>query len=1665
MKHSNQPVALFAAAALTLSLCISSTFATDRTWSGGGTDNNWSTANNWGGTAPVNNDNAIFTGAARQNNTNDITSLTFGWLRFVNDGFNLTGNLLTLNPSVAGMFTNMAGTNTISLDLNIAAQNKYWSIASGSELRIAGAVANTQLANPLCTMVDNGTLRVTSHNFRVNRFLTQLSGTFIIDGGFVEISDGYRLQPPAGSTAVFQITNSGTLRILSGGNLRLCQNNTGGSSRVDMSSGLLEVATTSGPGAGDILVGEAASTTTVFNQTGGLVAFTGNGNNRVAFANSSSTATGTYNLNGGVLWTKQIVQVTAGAPATFNFNGGTLKPTASSTTFFQGVQTANVQNGGAFIDTTNCDITIGQVLAGTGGLTKLGTGSLTLTGHNTYTGATVVTNGTLITSSSSFAGGGAITVAGNANLSITSSGTPLSASTLNMGSSVTNSLTLTLGASPAPGGSPVISVNSLNGTGTALINIVGSEFVPGSYPLIGFTTGSGLSAIKLGSLPLGLSATLVQSANALSLNVALVPKNLAWSGALDGNWNTTTFNWFDLNNANNLTNYTQSGGTGDAVTFDDSVSGGVTTINIAGTVTPSQLTANNNVTYTFTGAGKISGATALVKTNAGFGTLSIGTANDYTGGTTINAGNVYVGNNQALGQGPVTLNLGTLASDGMTARTLSNPMTQNANTGITFGDTVNSGTLTLAGGLNLGGGISRTLNLNSDVVVTGSLTNGGIATKTGPGTLTIKGNSVQTGLVSQQQGDVIVDGARFDSLDGWRIQNTAASSTVRLIVTNGGTFTMNANTANLRVGLAGGDNSADNILDISGTVDLTPALGLAGNNAVTLGLSGANDILNLRSDGLLLCRAISGNSPANTEAHFYGGTLTSLANESAFISGLTNAFMENGGLTVDTTNFNVTIAQALLASGTGGLTKQGSGTLTLSGTNTYTGPTAVNGGKLVLGPAHLAPAGILVASNATLAFLSISPGVTVIVSSVTNAGGSALEAQFSGLTNNPSAPAGYVTNLVLNGTVGVNLVGANIKIGQFPLLGYNSISGAGRLVVGQLPQGVVGTLVTNTAAQTIDLVVSSVTPIIWTGSASGNWDTSTTNWTLSGLPTLYGQGDNVRFDDSASNSIVTMTLALSPGGVTVSNSSATYQFNSAGAGALGGSMSLTKDGANSMTLNSANSFLGTVTIKAGTLIVGNNTALGAINGATTILPGGTLNVNAASLGLEPIVVGGNGAGGLGALINTNAQQNDALRDVMLTTNTTIRADTMFGIRTIADTDPGFRGSGYKLTKVGLGELNINGGEANTSGLTIWDSDLGDVDVLEGTLSFERRMTMGRQANTITVAPGATLRVFTLNPSVPVQVKPVHLNNGSFVGNGNVSTDGSTFGGPITVASGSNFVAAFTGTTLRLLGPIDGAGDLYDNSSTDGTVALGGTNTYTGATVVQVGTLTLESTASLAATPLIQVYAGATFDVSAFAPWTLGANQTLGGYGTVNGSVLANGTVSPGASIGTLTFNNDLTLAGTTIIELNKDSGLTNDMVTVNGALTYGGTLKVVLTGSAPLAVSDTFKLFTFLSPPTGSFALNLPAAYTWDTTQLPVDGTITVIAVNPRPHPSFNSVTLLGGSMVLSGTNAIGNYVLVTSTNLAQPVTSWIPVLTNNLSGAFSFTNAMDSAQKFYLLR
>ncbi len=1042
----------------TCGLFLNQAGAAIRTWSGAGADANWSTVANWGGTAPSGADNLIFSGTTQQNCTNNISSLTPGWMLLANGGFTLngtSGNVLSLN----GPLTNSAGINTLALGVNVTANNIGWNIASGSELRIAGSFTNGSAANPLAIMGGGGTLRITSPSFLPNRFFTLTNGTIIIDGGVATTTDGFRLQPGLGFTAAFQVTNGGSLTIGSGGNLRLCQTATGGSSRLDVSSGILNMAVTSGAGAGDIFVGEAASTTTIFNQTGGLVEFTGNGNNRIAFANASATANGTYNLSGGTLWTKQIVQVTAGSPGgTFNFNGGTLKPTAASTTYFQGVQTANVQSGGAIIDTTNFDITIGEPLPGVGGLTKLGTSTLTLSGTNTYTGGTTVGNGTLAVSTRNLAGGGAVTISNAAilKLSVAAPGNAMTNSALNV-NATGGQLTFDTGALGNPTTAPLFATN-VTANGTTTINVTGAALATGTFELIHFASVSGLANFTLGSVTPGVIATLVTNATSVGLNISSVAKQIAWSGAASGLWDISAINWKDLNNANNPTNYAQSGGFGDQVTFDDTLTANPA-INVALTVTPVTFVVSNNTTsYSFTGSGKVSGIVGLAKN--GTSSLTIGTANDYSGGTTLNAGRIRVGIDNALGSGLLTISGGTITSDSTTARALTNSVKILAN--IAVGDATDNGLITLSNKVDFGGS-GRTFTNNSDVVFAGGATNGILASKQGKGTLTIKGNVNFSGASDVQDGTLIYDGATVTNTDRLIADTFTVNGIARLVVTNGSTVTVTTSVGNLRSGRQ--TSTGTNYVDLAGLYSLPNAD--AADGLATLRGDAAYSEMTFWPGGDFAARGVTNTGgTGNTVFKFNGGILRARNDNGSFFQGLSQTLVQAGGARIDDGGFAITVNQALLDGGGGGLTKSGPGTLALAGANTYTGNTVISNGTLQLTGTGSIANSATIAVNGGAAFdvsglsSTFALGSGQVLSNLTSTG------IINGNANTASGAIGLMyasgtpSLAVANGTLtlsaltafNVNNTGSALASGNFKIISTN----AAGLVAGTLPSVTVG---------------------------------------------------------------------------------------------------------------------------------------------------------------------------------------------------------------------------------------------------------------------------------------------------------------------------------------------------------------------------------------------------------------------------------------------------------------------------------------------------------------------------------------------------------------------------------------------------------------------------------
>ena len=314
---------------------IWNTTAGNIVWNDAGTNKIWAAANI-----------AVFGGADGTYAVAVGAALSAQKISFVNNGYTLSATsarTITLT-STAGT-TNLpqlavSGTKTATIGSNItvnAEQTFYIGAANGN----AGGTLN----------IEGGTV-----------------GTSTNSGSSVTID---------GSGTVVNVKTGGTLRLLNTGNnaaIVVGQLATSNAS-LNVQGGTVTVNQGNASGTGAFFVGNVGlGTVTLTNGTINVLSTTPLG---VTFGNSGTTAgNNVLNLDGGTL-TAPIVRKggNATATATFNFNGGTLKANKANATFMQGLTTANVQTGGAIIDTQAFDITIAQALLNAGGgLTKNGSG-------------------------------------------------------------------------------------------------------------------------------------------------------------------------------------------------------------------------------------------------------------------------------------------------------------------------------------------------------------------------------------------------------------------------------------------------------------------------------------------------------------------------------------------------------------------------------------------------------------------------------------------------------------------------------------------------------------------------------------------------------------------------------------------------------------------------------------------------------------------------------------------------------------------------------------------------------------------------------------------------------------------------------------------------------------------------------------------------------------------------------------------------------------------------------------------------------------------------------------------------------------------------------------------------------------------------------------------
>ena len=495
------------------------------------------------------------------------------------------------------------------------------------------------------------------------------------------------------------------------------------------------------------------------------------------------------------------------------------------------------------------------------------------------------------------------------------------------------------------------------------------------------------------------------------------------------------------------------------------------------------------------------------------------------------------------------------------------------------------------------------------------------------------------------------------------------------------------------------------------------------------------------------------------------------------------------------------------------------------------------------------------------------------------------------------------------------------------------------------------------------------------------------------------------------------------------------------------------------------------------------------NNATLDFGGGPLS------GARPITISGTGVNGEGALYNS---YNDLPNEVL---NITLAGDTVFGGSSRWDLLGGSAISGpFKLTV----NWSDNNGYGEWNGVTI-TTNVGDIELATGKLGIKNMgNSFGNPVGTFKVDPGTELDFWTgdggynknihvlTNGSLQILTGFTAFNanldlddNASFkalYGSGDQNINGALMlnGMAHIVLSGANFIF-----TNIIRGP---GGFVWDAS--DHQMILQAANTYTGPTVIGSGlTLTLTGIGSISQSALIffggSNAANISLDVGGRPDQTLtlSSGQTLAGIGEINGDLV----VSPGAIIspagtnivlgitvganptGTIAASGNVALNGTTVIKLNGSG--TNDVIQAGGNITYGGTLSLVNISGAPLTAGTSFHIFN-AADYSGSFGNISPAVpgpgLAWDTSLLN-SGSLGV--VTGMSQPVISSAKVSGANLVLSGSNGLANgtYYVLTSTNVAAPLTNWIILCTNNFdtNGAFSITNAISSnvSQCFYLLK
>lgn len=1041
--------------------------------------------------------------------------------------------------------------------------------------------------------------------------------------------------------------------------------------------------------------------------------------------------------------------------------------------------------------------------------------------------------------------------------------------------------------------------------------------------------------------------------------------------------------------------------------------------------------------------------------NLGVGTGDVGTVN-VSSGTLGPRGGLMIGGVVSGTGGSGTLNItgGLVGDTAFLASSLTGASRLGAGVGSTGLLTLTSGTFGTSNAIYIGDVGTGTMTVNSGYL---KLNQGFIGYSSGAqGTVNLLGGTTANGSKFQVGGT----GSGSLTINASLVQ--ARQTEIGFGAGSSGTVTVTSGTY-LNNGVGSG-NQADGYVKIgvSGTGSLTIN---SGGYVVASGtvVRGANGTLTLNQGGTLQIGSQDGSNNPFTMA---SGTAGALVGDLTYAGTL--KFAQDS---------NYTYADKL--SGSGDLIKTGSGTLTLTGSNSFTGGTMIEQGKISLGNADalgttgtisfstsgtLAPGALqFTASNTTdyssrfstaanqrYAVDSNGQDVT-LASNLTSSGGSFTKFGSGSVTltgantfTTGSVAAGTLigtaSSLATTGTFGVasggelrfdqatsgTWAGAMAGSGTFTKIGAGALtlSGStsntnGSLVVSA--GSVIGTThtirraVTNNAQVTFNQAVTGTYSSVMSGSGvlvkdgvgtlalTGN-NTFTGNWTLTsgtlslGSANALGTSGTISFEGGTLQSTGSNTADYSARFSNAANQQyridTNGQFNVTLASALTSSGgSLTKVGSGTATLSGANTYSGGTTVSAGRLF-----------GTTTSLQGAIVNnANVAFSQLTSGTYSGNMSGS-GSLTKLGTGTVTLTGSNSYTGGTTVAAGRLIGttssirgainITAAISFDQSFDGTyssnitgsgpGGSLTKLGSGVVTLTGSNSYTQGTTLTDGTLalGSANAIgpSGTITFNGGTLRSTASNTtdysarFSNAASQQYRIDTNGQNLTL-ASNLTSTGGSFtkLGTGTVTLTGTnSYSGGTTVSAGSligttkslqggivnNAAVAFSQTTTGTYsGAMSGTGSLEKLGS--GTVTLTGTSTHSGATTVSAGVLVVNGKLTNSAV-------------------TVGSGGKLGGRGRIDSSltVQSGGTLSPGNSPGQLSVGAlDLQAGSATLMEIIGSgsaagtAGTDFDQILVStGTIALGGMLDLVFGNTTPFADGTFFQLFDFSGAKSGSFA-------------------------------------------------------------------------------------------------